>query len=350
MKNINNLIIYVIIIILCLVTFTGLLGGTPRKADSDSASDMNTYGKTNAEKTTIKEEAMRTDTGPIVGIGLGNDYGKATETAIKNAGGLKDLIKKGDVVLIKPNICTLAEPGSPIITDYRTVQKVVDMIMEFDPAKIIVAEGAIAGNAFESISLKVNKYGELKNVELLNLNDIEKEDCKKVMPQNSATGKELYIPQIYLDADVVINIAKLKTHHQAVVTLSLKNAFGIPSRKVYAIGEYKLGLHNLGMNEAIVDINLIRKPDLSVIEGLVGGEGHGPINNTSVESNIMFAGRDPVALDTVALTFMGFKVGQVPHVKLAAKKKLGISSLNKIKIVGADLNEIKMNFKSEFKK
>lgn len=342
MMKLKVYIIYAIIIVLCIVAFTGLLSG-----NSKNNKVANSY----LEKNSKIRELREADAEPTVGIGLGKDYGDVVAAAINNTGGFEGIVKEGDFVLIKPNICTLAEPGSPVITDYRAVQQVVDIVMEYSPSKIIVAEGSIAGNAFDSINLKVNKYGSLKNVGLININDIEKEECIKLKPKNSATGKHIYIPQIYLDADVVINIAKLKTHHQAVVSLSLKNAFGIPSRKVYGTGPFKGKLHDiLGMNEAIVDINLIRLADFYMIEGIVGGEGYGPLDNTPVESNIVFAGRDPVALDTVAATFMGFEVEQVPHLKLAAEKSLGILDLNRIKIVGADLNSIKIDFKSEFKK
>jgi uncharacterized protein (DUF362 family) len=201
---------------------------------------------------------------------------------------------------------------------------------------------------FDTTSLNINKYGNIKGVEMVNMNSFNKEDCYELRPENNTTGKALFIPKVYMDADVVINVAKLKTHHQAVVTLSLKNSFGIPSAKVYG-GGLKTGLHTLGLDESIVDLNLIRKADFFIIDGIVGGEGSGPINNTPVKSNIIFAGRDPVALDTVALTFMGFKLEQVPHVQLAGKKNIGISDLSKIRIVGADLNIIKMDFKSEFK-
>lgn len=83
-----------------------------------------------------------------------------------------------------------------------------------------------------------------------------------------------------------------------------------------------------------------------MIEGIVGGEGYEPLYNTPVKSNIVFAGKDLAALDTVALTFMGLKVDQVPHVALAGKDGLGIMDLGKIKIVGVDLNAIKMTFLS----
>lgn len=153
-----------------------------------------------------------------------------------------------------------------------------------------------------------------------------------------------------MDADVVIGAAKLKTHFQsdAVVSLGLKLSMGVPPTPLYGSAGGKTMLHSMGLKEIIVDLNKIRRPDFVVIDGIVGGEGYGPLANTPVKSNVMFAGSDIVALDTVALTFMGFKVEEIPHVKLASDEGLGISDLSKIQIVGADLEKISMRFKRAY--
>ena len=95
----------------------------------------------------------------------------------------------------------------------------------------------------------------------------------------------------------------------------------------------------------MLSLNKIRKPDFVVIDGILGGEGNMPISGTPVKSNIVFAGVDPVAADTAALTFMGFTVNDVQHIKLAGESGLGINDISKIKIIGAELDKIKMKFK-----
>jgi uncharacterized protein (DUF362 family) len=288
---------------------------------------------------------------PIVGIGRGGDYQSATRTAIENAGGLAGIVKKGDVVLIKPNLCTGAKPDDPKTTDYRVVATIVDMLRELGPSRIIIAEGCFYGDAFSKAASAQSKYDSIKGVEFYNFNACEKKDCYELQPPKSLIGRSLFIPKVFMDADVVIEVPKLKTHFipQAVVSLTLKNTFGIPSEKIYGGYGDKSGLHGFPLSEVIVDLNKIRMPDFAVIDGVVGGEGYGPVYNTPVKSEIVLAGRDPVALDTVALTFMGFTLNQVPHVKLAASEKLGNADLSKIKVVGAKLDEIKMDFKSSFK-
>lgn len=332
MKKTKLFLIYGIIGLLLLATLVGVVIDRISKAQPINSELISSTPSNNLDET-------------VVGIGLGEDYAETTRLAIENAGGLKDIINEGDTVLIKPNICTYAEAGSPLITDYRVVQKIADMARELGAERIIVAEGPITGLAFTERS-KNNGYGLLKDVELMEFNSLGREDCYEVTAENSMTNRAFYIPKIYMDADVVIGVPKLKTHFQpdAVVSLCLKNLYGVPSGKLYGLG-YKNALHAMGLKESVVDLNKIRKPDFNVIEGIIGGEGDGPLNNTPVQSNIILAGRDPVALDTVASTIMGFDPEDIPIIKLAAEQKLGISDLDKIQVVGAKPDEIQMNFR-----
>jgi len=361
MKKLKSFIIYGVLIMLCISGIYGYYLNRTKSVGTASVSNDKVSAASTAQPTAettstiprhvediMKKSAADPKPNPLIGIGVGDDYVNVTKAVIENAGGIKELIKPGNTVLIKPNLCVANNrPGSPLTTDYRVVNEVAKMAKEYGASRVIIADGAISGNSLEKMSLEFNKYNTIEGVEFLNNNAVPKKDCYELKPQKSMTGKAIFIPKYYMDADVVINVAKLKTHFQpdAVVTLSLKNSIGVASGMVYGGGSSKSGLHSLGLKESIVDLNRIRKPDFSIIEGIVGGEGYGPVGNDPVRSNVMFAGKDPAALDTVALTFMGFKVDEIPHVKLAGETNLGITDLSKIKINGANLNSIKMNFK-----
>ncbi len=375
MKITKSIIIYGIIIVLCLAAFGGYIA-TQLNDASDSAETVQSIDSTipiaasttgsiatdsgvsaatsNDTNTKVDEkkqkhiqqvmsrENEKLDPNPIIGVGKGTDFAKATSDAINNAGGMQSLIKKGDVVLIKPNLCLQLESfGSPMTTDYRVVEEVVRIAKECGASKIIIAEGNFASNAFED---KYNKYDTIKDVEFYNFNDCEQKDCYELTPQKSLVGKAIFIPKVYMDADVVINVAKLKTHFITGVSLGLKNSIGVPSYKIYGGSSSKDGLHFLGLEEAIIDLNKIRKPEFTIIDGIIGGEGYGPTSNTPVESNVVFAGKDIVAVDTVALTFMGFDLNAITHVKRAAEEKLGIADLTKIMVKGANLKTDSMKF------
>lgn len=280
------------------------------------------------------------DNKSVVGIGLGSEYAEVTRIAIRNAGGLERIIKPNSTVVIKPNLVKASLPEEGIVTDFRVVQEIVDMVRGLGAGKVIIAEATPFGNVFEAV-----RFNEISGAELFDMNACGEEDCYRIRPEKSLTKEELMIPRLYMDADVVIGVAKLKTHfeYDAGVTLSLKNSMGVPPTKFYG-QDYKEKLHLWGLKEAIVDINKIRKPDFVVIDGIIGGEGYGATQVRPVRSNIVLAGSDPVAVDTVALNFMGFTVEEALHVQLAAKEGLGISDLNRIKIVGADLDSIRTRF------
>ncbi len=375
MKNPKSIIIYGIIILLCISAFGGYIvtrlsndrdktqavqavqtinsaeqstaasevtgAGTSTVSNGDMES-KNEEKKQKHIQQVMNRENEELDPNPTVGVGKGEDFAKATSDAVKNAGGLQNIIKKGDVVLIKPNLCVQTENfGSPMTTDYRVVQEVVKIAGECGASKIIIAEGNFASNAFENLE---NKYTTIKGAEFYNFNDCEEKDCYELTPKRSLVGKAIFVPKVFMDADVVINVAKLKTHFITNVSLGLKNCIGIPSYKIYGGSSSKDGLHSLGLEEVILDLNKIRKPELTIIDGIIGGEGFGPYANTPVKSNIVFAGKDTVAVDTVALNFMGFDLERVTHVKRAADEKLGIADLNKIKVNGADLKNDSMKF------
>jgi uncharacterized protein (DUF362 family) len=289
----------------------------------------------------------------LVGISHGSrNYASATRAAITSAGGLSGIIKAGDSVVIKPNICSeQAGAGSPQITDYRAVQAVIDVVRQAGAGRIILMEGSITGNPFSKAAFAVNKYNTLTGVDEYVESGSIADDSRLtgIMPKGSQNKEKYYLPRAYLDANKVVTVAKLKTHFNAGATLSLKNSFGLASRAKHGGGmPMRFGLHGsrgAKLAGSIVDLNLIRTPDFAVVEGIVGGEGDGPLSCTAVDAKVMFAGQDLVALDTVCLTFMGLTVANVPHVKLAGTVGLGLGDLSKIPVKGATLKDIAMRFK-----
>lgn len=363
MKKLKNVIIYGVIAVLIVAAFGGYFiqshwhssasqsvsasveaenGQILSTKDGDNIKNLSETAKQNHIKQVMAKSAAASDANPVVGIGRGTDFASVTSTAVKNAGGLSKIIKKGDVVAIKVNLCVQTQNyGSPMTTDYRVTQEVINIARECGASKVIVVEGNFNSNAFLN---EGNKYSTLKGAVLYNFNDCDTGDCYKLQPANSLTGTSIYIPKLYMDADVVIDVAKMKTHFITGVSLGLKNSIGVPSYKIYQGSGDKGGLHALGIEKVIVDLNRIRRPDFVVVDGIIGGEGFGPYENTPVKSNIIIAGRNVVAVDTVGLNFMGFSVSDINVVQMAAQSKVGIDDLSKIKIIGANLNSIKMKF------
>ena len=331
--------VYTVLAVLCIA---GLVSSALSITNSSSSDSLGEHIQNDSYRAINESSPLSRPA--VVGIGRGTDYSTTTREAIERAGGLGSVIKQGDTVLIKPNVCIPTDAGEATNTDYRAVAEVVKMAYEAGAKEVMIGEGAVSGPVFTPIDLPINKYDQIPNVtKLLDFVSVTDNDIVAIKPEHSNTGQALWVPKAYMDADVVISMAKLKTHPYETVTLSTKNLIGIATLGKYnQTGFSRLGLHDLNITKAIVDLNLIREPDFAIIDGIVGAEG---FPWAPVDSQIMIAGRDPVAVDTVGLTFMGLTVDDVPHVALAGAEGLGESDLSKITVEGADLNSIKMNFK-----
>jgi uncharacterized protein (DUF362 family) len=312
-----------------------------------------------AQQNNVPANTAPTDSGgsareanAVVGIGRGADHAAVTAQAIANAGGIEKIVKKGDTVIIKPNLSSsrgnLTYPGN---TDYRVVAEVVRQVRALGAGRIIVAEGAGTGQPLSDPLIKQIRFNTIEGVEFLDLNTVPKEECYYASSPKKLTKTPIYMPKIYVDADVVISVPKLKTNYAVGASLGLKNGFGVPPKPLVNDGTaWKWGLHNRGIPNSIVEINLLRKPDFVVVDGIIAGQGNGPTNNDSVDARIVFAGTDVMAVDTIASYFMGFTPQKLPHLKLAAENGLGEYRVERIKTIGANIDAIRMDFTSPFPK
>jgi uncharacterized protein (DUF362 family) len=334
-------------ILFAVLLIAARYGWQPQQSDAGQSIAANT-----TESDSNGGKSTRATGKTVVGIGRGVDHATVVAQAIANSGGLESIVSKGDTVVIKPNLSssrgTLTYPGN---TDYRIVAEVVRQVRTLEAGRIIVAEGAGTGKPLSEPLISSIKFDTIEGVEFLDLNTIPKEECYFVSSPNKVTSEPIYMPKIYVDADVVISVPKLKTNYAVGPSLGLKNGFGAPPKPLVNDGSaWKLGLHRRGIPESIVEINLLRKPDFVVIDGIVAGEGNGPTNNDSVDARIVFAGADVMAVDTIASYFMGFTPQKIPHLRLAAENGIGEYRMEHIEAIGANIDEIRMNFDSPFPK
>ena len=113
----------------------------------------------------------------------------------------------------------------------------------------------------------------------------------------------IYLPRTVTDADLFVSMPKLKTHHWAGATLSMKNLFGIMPGSVY--GWPKNALHWQGIEQSIIDINAaLETQRFNIVDGVIGMEGDGPILGTPRQAGVMVCGADPVAVDATCARLM----------------------------------------------
>ena len=226
----------------------------------------------------------------------------------------------GKRVVLKPNLVEF-NPDKVINTDPRFIDAVIVFLQRQGAAEVIVAEGP--GHC-RNVQFLVNSSGlgdvlRRRNVRFV---DVNHDEPVKVTNLGRTTGLEsLYLSRTVVEADVLISLPKLKTHHWAGATLSLKNLFGTLPGICY--GWPKNELHWRGTPNSIVDIALSRTPHLAIVDGVVGMEGDGPLAGTARHVGAVVMGHDLLAVDATCCRLMGLPPERLPTLVLAHQKRLG---------------------------
>ncbi len=313
-----------------------------------------------------------------VSIVKGNDLYSITRKAINLLGGMKTIVKKGDKVFIKPNYVSGGLDGhDPVaageIAHPEVVASVAEECVKAGAKEVVIGEwverpvkinfggkeGKEGAQVKHLIDLLNKKYG--KKIFLINL--MEYTTYFRYFPSRTPL-KFLAIPNLVADADVVISIPSLKTHHKpSPVSLGMKNFMGIMPSVLYGEPRYKL--HQAGLHQVLVDINKAVSPDLVVISAGFGMEGRGAslfLGGKSVDVSkriggaLVIAGRDPVATDATATRIITKDWNPLPddqnlgtpwyvnHIRMASEQGLGNLDSSKILILGEQLDNVKMNW------
>lgn len=244
------------------------------------------------------------------------------------------LISPEDKVLIKPN-CVVAKPSfTGLTTDSRVIEGTIGFCKRLGIEELIVAEGG-AGRSTEK-AFEVTGIKEVAMRQEIGLIDLNREARVEVKIPQALELHQVGIAESVYNSTCIINVPTLKVHHLALVTLSMKNLMGAILPK---------NIMHENINEKIVDLAWIFKDKvkLNIVDGLVGAETD-EVRGKPVEMNLIIAGSDMVAVDTVSAAIMGIDPKKVKYLQLAAKCGLGVSDLNEIEILGEEIDKVKRKF------
>jgi uncharacterized protein (DUF362 family) len=226
----------------------------------------------------------------------------------------------GKRIVLKPNLVEY-QRNKVINTDPRVVSAVIELCKQEGAAEIIVAEGP---GHWRNVSFLVEEsgLGEVLRRHSVPFVDLNHDEPFKMLNMGRLTKLDyLYLAQTVAQADVFISLPKLKTHHWAGATLSLKNLFGILPGICY--GWPKNELHWRGIPNSIIDIALTCTPHLAIVDGIIGMEGDGPLNGKAKPMGVLVMGADLVAVDATCCRLMGLDPQRVPYLVLGMQKRLG---------------------------
>lgn len=236
------------------------------------------------------------------------------ENLLEPLGGIKAFVKAGDRVLLKPNLLTASRPGKECITRPEIVYCVAQMVQEAG-GKPFFGDSPAFGTA-RGVA-KTNGY--LPLIEALNLPIVEFHG--KRYETTSDNFNHLRLSKEAMEADVVINLPKVKSHMQLTLTLGVKNLFGCVPGKMKAWWHMEAGKDANRFGEMLVETARSINPDLTIMDGIIGHEGNGPSAGEPRNLGILGASADVFALDLAMVDILGVDPSLVPTV--AAQLRLG---------------------------
>jgi len=247
---------------------------------------------------------------------------------------------KDKVILLKPNLVGL-DPLGVMNTHPAVIAATRESFLRLGASQVLIGDGPAMDRDTEAIleSVRLREFiGPLARIFVdLNIDEIE----RVPLATKASRLKELFMPKTVLGTDLVVSLPKLKTHHWAGVTLSLKNMFGVVPGSCY--GWPKNVLHWAGIDNAILDINAAVKPDFAIVDGIVGMEGNGPIQGTPKACGALIFGDDPVAVDATCCRVMGLLPERIKYLA-AAGTMLGHIKADKIQQVGENIAAVRSKF------
>lgn len=260
----------------------------------------------------------------------------ADDNLTANVGKALDLVnfkidRTVESVFIKVNLCYYWDSFTGYTTDPKLVGSIIDVLREKyrlrnSKIKIVEADATAMRTSHAFKMLRYEELAEKKGVTLFNLTE-----DKTITKNVEVNGKQVKfdIAESLLNADLLINVPKMKIMSKTILTCALKNMFGCiqtPRKMVY---------HRI-LDEAIVGINKILKPHLTVVDGLVA------LSHSPVKMNLIVTGLSPFSVDWIVSRIMGYNPSRVNYLRLAAKEGLG--DPNGITSSGENIAELKKMF------
>ena len=275
-------------------------------------------------------------------IARANDYTPKLADLMRHAMRHFRLEVSGKRVVLKPNLVEF-DPNNVINTHPAMVAAAIDAFRSLGARDVVVAEGPGHRRDNEYL-LTASGLGEVLAQRDVRYVDLNSDDVRFVAAGSRFTSlARLALPNTVLDADLLVSMPKLKTHHWAGMTVALKNLFGIIPGAVY--GWPKNVLHWAGLNESIVDIqSTVPVPQFAIVDGIVGMEGNGPIQGHAKRAGVVIFGDDLVATDATAARVMNIEPSRVRYLSMA-EEFLGNVALERIQQIGESLETVQQNFR-----
>ena len=250
-------------------------------------------------------------------------------------GGMAAFVLPGERVLLKPNMLYAKAPECAVTTHPEVLRAAIELVREAGGIPLV---GDSPG--FGDFRKVAEKSGLLRVAEETGAELVEFAEAVEVPSEGMFKRFELARP--YLEADRVINLPKLKTHEMMTMTCAVKNLFGAVVGHGKAAWHLKAGADKELFARMLLEIYLVRKPDLTIVDAVTAMEGNGPGSGDPREVGLLLAGVNPVAVDVIAAEIAGIPK-KLLFVERAALR-LGIAGADRatLQTVGVPLAEARV--------
>lgn len=253
---------------------------------------------------------------------------------------MTDFVKPGQTVLLKPNLLQASAPGEAIVTHPYVVGAVARLVKDCG-GKVIIADSA--GGPFSRFRLqklyrKTGMESVAKDTEaVLNFNT----GSSPVSNPNGALIKKFELITVATHVDVIIDLPKLKTHNSMVLTGATKNIFGLVPGLTKAGYHAKL-VKGDDFARMLLDLALLVKPALTVMDAVVAMEGDGPAAGQPKHIGALLASRDFLAVDAAAAYIANIKPGDIPVLRVASKYGMPGANVERVDILGKPRDSVRV--------
>jgi uncharacterized protein (DUF362 family) len=242
--------------------------------------------------------------------------------------------RQDDAIAIKPNLCCIKGPETGATTDLKVIEAIVRYLQEefrLTDISIVESDGTqlLADMAFKLLGYE--KLSKKLNFKLVNLT---KCPFTNKSYDNNAYLKNVKYPEVLEKAKWLISVPKIKIHTMCLLGGTMKNQYGCNPVQ-------KKSIYHKNLHDCVVDLTQVFKPHFTVVDGIVGMEGRGPVGGVPVRLNSLIFGRDAVAMDYLLAKLIGVNPAKVKY--LVDAKNRGVGTDN-YRIVGAKPEDIQRKF------
>ena len=260
---------------------------------------------------------------------------KGLRQSIDLIGGIGHFVKQGDRVLLKPNLLFGKSPEKAVTTHPSLIKGMIQIVREAGGVPFIGDSPALGSLIRAAEKAGIKAVAEEKNCPLVEFD-------RPVTPPKGGGKifKQVEIDRAVLEADVIINLPKWKTHAMTLLTLGVKNLFGcIPGHRK-PMWHLKAGEDRKAFAQILVDIYQVVHPSLTILDGIMGMEGDGPNSGHPIHLGLMLASGDALNLDQIVCDLLGISRESLLTNRMAFEQGMG---KDEIKVLGEKVEDVKIS-------